>query len=213
MWNELSNIWKEAFSLAWESFKRNTIPIGAVIVNEEGNIISRGRNRIFDETSNNPLAGRNMAHAEMTAMINLKEKEPPNIKKYTLYTTMEPCPMCFGTMVMMGIRKLRYVARDGFAGATELNYNMEYIKSKKILINKEDDELELFYICLQSAYEYGRNHKRLEEVLDSWRTYCREGVLLGKQLYDEGYFLEAIKENKYIGQIYDEVIHRHKILK
>ncbi|MEW8994540.1 nucleoside deaminase [Clostridium sp.] len=208
MWNELSNIWKEAFSLAWESFKRNTIPIGAVIVNEEGNIISRGRNRIFDETSNNPLAGRNMAHAEMTAMINLREKEHPNIKKYTLYTTMEPCPMCFGTMVMMGIRNLRYAARDGFAGATELNHNMEYIKSKKILINKEEEELELFHICLQSAYEYGRNHKRLEEVLDSWRTYCREGVLLGKQLYDEGYFLEAIKENKYVGQIYDEVIHR-----
>ncbi|WP_346929275.1 nucleoside deaminase [Clostridium sp.] len=208
MWNELSNIWKEAFSLAWESFKRNTIPIGAVIVNEEGNIISRGRNRIFDETSNNPLAGRNMAHAEMTAMINLREKEHPNIKKYTLYTTMEPCPMCFGTMVMMGIRNLRYAARDGFAGATELNHNMEYIKSKKILINKEEEELELFHICLQSVYEYGRNHKRLEEVLDSWRTYCREGVLLGKQLCDEGYFLEAIKENKYVEQIYDEVIHR-----
>jgi tRNA(Arg) A34 adenosine deaminase TadA len=31
-----------------------------------------------------------MAHAEMTAMITLKEKEHPDIKKYTLYTTMEP---------------------------------------------------------------------------------------------------------------------------
>lgn len=207
MWMELNNIWQETFSLAWESFKRNTIPIGAVIVNEDGNIISRGRNRIFDDFSNNPLAGSNMAHAEMTAMINLKEKEHPNIKKYTLYTTMEPCPMCFGTMVMMGIRNLRYAARDGFAGAAELNYNMDYIKSKKILIHKEDDELELFHICLHSAYKYGRNNKRLE-VLDSWRTYCREGVLLGKQLYDEGYFLEAIKQRKEIGQIYDEVIHR-----
>lgn len=208
MWMDLDNIWQEAFSLAWESFKRNTIPIGAVIVNEEGNIISRGRNRIFDYSSNNPLVGSNMAHAEMTAMINLKEKEHPDIKKYTLYTTMEPCPMCFGTMVMMGIRNLRYAARDGFAGATELNYNMDYIKSKKIFIHKEDDELELFHICLQSAYEYSRNHMRLEEVLNSWRTYCREGVLMGKQLYDEGYFLEAIKQRKEIEQIYDEVILR-----
>jgi len=86
---ELDNIWQEAFSLAWESFKRNTIPIGAVIVNEEGNIISRGRNRIFDDSINNPLVGSNMAHAEMTAMINLKEKEHPDIKKYTLYTNIQ----------------------------------------------------------------------------------------------------------------------------
>jgi len=49
---------------------------------------------------------------------------------------------------------------------------------------------------------------RLEEVLNSWRTYCREGVLMGKQLYDEGYFLEAIKQRKEIEQIYDEVILR-----
>jgi tRNA(Arg) A34 adenosine deaminase TadA len=32
MWSDLNSIWKEAFSLAWESFKKNTIPIGAVIV-------------------------------------------------------------------------------------------------------------------------------------------------------------------------------------
>ena len=81
MWSDINGIWKEAFSLAWESFKKNTIPIGAVIVDSHDNIISRGRNRIFDEESENPLAGTYMAHAEMTAMITLKEKEHPDIKK------------------------------------------------------------------------------------------------------------------------------------
>lgn len=212
MWFELNYIWKEAFSLAWESFKKNTIPIGAVIINEQGNIILRGRNRIFDDTTNNPLAGTYMAHAEMTAMINLKVEEHPNIKHYTLYTTMEPCPMCFGTMVMMGIRNLRYAARDGFAGATELNDKMEYIRSKKILVNRECTELEMFQICLQTAYEYARKHQRIEEILDSWRIYCNEGVLLGKQLYDAGYFLDAIKQDKNIGKIYDEVIEMYKLI-
>lgn len=212
MWNELSNIWKEAFSLAWESFKKNTIPIGAVITNEQGNIISRGRNRIYDITSSNPLAGTCMAHAEMTAMICLKEKEHPKIKQYTLYTTMEPCPMCFGTMVMMGIRELRYAARDGFAGAIELNNKMEYIKNKKILIYKEDTELEVFQICLQTAYEYKRNHPRIEEILSSWKVYCNDGVLLAKRLYDAGYFSDSINKDRYIGEIYDEVINMYKIL-
>lgn len=206
MWVDLSDIWKEAFSLAWESFRKNTIPIGAVIVDEQGNIISRGRNRIFDESSTHPLVGSTMAHAEMTAMLNFKKKTHPNIKKYTLYTTMEPCPMCFGTMVMMGIRNLRYAAKDGFAGATELNYKMDYIKNKGIDIKAEAHELEVFQICLQASYEYSRKHPRLEELLDSWRTYCKTGVTLGKKLYDEGYFVAAISQNKPIQEIYDEII-------
>ena len=74
MWSDINYIWKEAFTMAWESFKRNTIPIGAVIINEQGNIISKGRNEIYDNSSSNPLAGSYMAHAEMTAMIDLKKK-------------------------------------------------------------------------------------------------------------------------------------------
>lgn len=210
MWNDINYIWKEAFTMAWESFKRNTIPIGAVIINEEGNIISKGRNEIYDNGSSNPLAGSYMAHAEMTAMINLKEKEHPNIRKYTLYTTMEPCPMCFGTMVMMGIRNLKYAARDGFAGATELNHKMDYINSKGIHISRDKSELEVFQICLQSAYEYSRKHNRIEEILGSWKAYCSEGVNLSKNLYDEGYFVDAININKPIEEIYDEIINKYK---
>jgi tRNA(adenine34) deaminase len=207
MKNELNYIWKEAFSLAWESYKKNTIPIGSVIVDENGNVISRGRNRIFDSTSSNPLAGTCMAHAEMTAMANLKEKEHPNIRRYTLYTTMEPCPMCFGAMVMMNIRNLRYAARDGFAGAIELNDKMEYIKSKKIDIKADVPELEVFQICLQTAYECTkRKHNLIDAIFDSWRTYCSEGVALGIRLSNEGYFDEAVKQDKSIEKVYEEVI-------
>lgn len=206
MWSDLNDIWKEAFSLAWESFKKNTIPIGAVIVDKQGNIVSRGRNRIFDVTSNNPLAGTYMAHAEITAMITLKEKDHPNVKHYTLYTTMEPCPMCFGTMVMMGIRNLRYAARDGFAGATELNHKMDYIKSKEINIVSEGSELEIFQICLQATYELIRKHNRMEELLACWSAYCKEGVALAQELYNNGYFTDAIKQDKPLHKIYDEII-------
>ncbi|MDP4088609.1 MAG: nucleoside deaminase [Bacillota bacterium] len=212
MWSELSYIWKETIELAWESYRKNTIPIGAVIVNEQGDILSRGRNRIFDTESSNPLAGTCLAHAEMTAMLNLKEKEHPDIKKYTLYTTMEPCPMCFGAMVMMGIRNIRYAARDGIAGAAELNYSLEYIRNKNIIINREGGELEAFLLCLQTAYEYGRKHPRMEELLDSWRVYCSEGVFLAKRLFDAGYFLDAVNQDRYLGEIYDEVIGMYNLL-
>jgi tRNA(adenine34) deaminase len=210
MWSELNDIWKECFSLAWVSFKRGTIPIGSAIADSQDNIIARGRNRIFDEGSTHPLSGTCMAHAEMTAMSSLKEKDHPNIKQYTLYTTMEPCPMCFGTMVMMGIRNLRYAARDGFAGATELNIKMEYIRNKGINVDMEGPEMEVFQICLQGYYEYTRKHNRQEEILDTWRVYCVDGVNLAKVLYEEEYFKNALHRDKPIQEVYDEVINRYK---
>jgi tRNA(adenine34) deaminase len=205
MWNDLSYNWQEAFIMAWESFKNNTIPIGSVIVDEKDNIISRGRNQIFDEKSKNPLAGTYMAHAEMTAMALLKEKEHKNIRSYTLYTTMEPCPMCFGTMVMMGIRNVKYAARDGYAGATILNNKLDYIANKNIQINSEPD-LEKFQICIQTAFECIRKHPRMDELLTNWSGYCKDGVELGKSLHKSGYFSNALMNNKSIEEIYNELI-------
>jgi tRNA(adenine34) deaminase len=212
MWKDISNPWKEAIRLAWEAYVRNTIPIGAVIVDNNGNVVAEGRNRIFDIDSSNPLAGTYMAHAEMTAMIQLKEKEHPNIRTYSMYTTMEPCPMCFGTMLMMHICDLKFGARDGFAGATTLKDTIEYIKKKTMRIERGPDELEVFQITLQSSFEYKRNHSMVEEVLGKWREYCTKGVLLGQELWSENYFDNAINANKLICEVYDYVIHRYNEL-
>lgn len=210
MWKDLSSHWKEAFRLAWEAYKNDTIPIGAIIVNANGNIIAEGRNQIFDENSSNPLAGTYMAHAEMTAMMQLKVNEHPDIKTYSLYTTMEPCPMCFGTMLMMHICDLKYAARDGFAGATELKDTIGYIKKKTMNIERGCEEVEAFQIVLQSSFEYKRNHNRIEEILDTWRVYCDKGVSLGKVLYTENYFGDAIRLDKKIEDIFDCVLERYK---
>jgi tRNA(adenine34) deaminase len=120
---------------------------------------------------------------------------------------MEPCPMCFGTMVMMGIRQLHYAAKDSFAGAAELNHKMDYIKSKGIRISKEASELEIFQICLQTAFECIRNHTRMEELLASWSSYCNTGVSLGRKLHKDGYFEAAANENKTIDKIYDDIFY------
>lgn len=206
MWKDLNKAWQETFGLAWESYKRNTIPIGAVIVDGKGNIIAKGRNRIFDIKSQNPLAGTNMAHAEMTALLNLKLDEHPELRSYCLYTTMEPCPMCFGTIVMSSIKNIKFAARDGHTGAAELNEKSRYIKNKAITISRADDEMEVFQIALQTAYEYKINNGRSERVLDKWREYCNIGVNLGKQLNEEGYFEDAVAQEKDISVIYDEVL-------
>lgn len=209
MWDNLDKPWQEAFRLAWEAYKNGTIPIGCVIVNEEGQIISWGRNQIFDVTCNSPLAGTNMAHAEMNALFGLKALEHPDIRNYILYTTLEPCPMCFGTAVMMNIRNIYYGADDGFAGATSLNEKFDYIKSKNMNIKKIGGELEAFQLILQSAYEYQRQHPRIENILSAWRDVNNLAIDCGKELYESGYFPQAVKDNKSIEEVYNEVVKKY----
>jgi len=209
MWDKLDKPWQEAISLAWDSYKKGTIPIGCVIINKEGQIISKGQNQIFDLLGDSPLAGTNMAHAEMNALIGLKESEHPNIRSYILYTTMEPCHMCFGTAVMMNIRNIHYAADDGFAGATSLNEKLDYIKRKSVNIVKIGEELEAFQLILQSAYEYKRKHPRIENILSRWREVNNLAIDIAKELYGSGYFERARDENKSIEDIYSEVIMKY----
>lgn len=206
MWKDLEKPWQIAFEMAWEAYKRGTIPIGAVIINEEGDIISKGRNRIFDKEGSSSLAGTNMAHAEMDVLFGLNEKTHPSIRKYKLYTTMEPCPMCFGTMVIMNIRNICFAARDGFAGATSLNDKLDYIRNKSIHIERGNEEMESFQLILQSAYEFGRHHTREEEIMSTWRKINEKSIEYGKELYKIKYFSKAVNDNKNIDQVYDEIV-------
>lgn len=206
MWENLDKPWQEAISLVWEAYKKGTIPIGAVIVNEEGKIIARGQNQVFDETSRHPLAGSNMAHAEMTALFGLKVEDHPNIKRYILYTSLEPCPMCFGTAIMMGIRRIYYGGNDGYAGALSINKTFPYIRSKNVEIVKFGGNLEAFQLMIQSVYEYERQHPRVEEILASWSKVNGPAIEYGKKLHQEKYFPRAQKENKPIEEIYNELM-------
>lgn len=206
MWSDLETPWQEAFALAWEAYRRGTIPIGAIIVDENQAIVARGRNRIFDTDSRNPLAGTYMAHAEMTAMMHLKAEKHRNIRAYCLYSTMEPCPMCFCTMLMMHVGNLKYAARDGFAGGTDLKDKTDYVNRKKMSIERGNREMEDFQIVLQSSFEFStRKYDRFNDVILAWMKDCREGVLLGEILSKENYFPDAIVAGKAVGQVYDEV--------
>lgn len=205
MWNKLDRPWKESISLAWDAYKKGTIPIGCVVINKEGEIISKGQNQIFDLAGESPLAGTNMAHAEMNALFGLNETKHPDIRSYILYTTMEPCPMCFGTAVMMNIRNIYYAADDGFAGATSLNQKLDYIKRKNINIIKIGGELEAFQLILQLAYEYKRKHPRIESLLSKWREVNNIAIDIGKELNESEYFERAINKNISMVDIYNEV--------
>jgi len=85
LWETLDECWKEVFRLSWESYKNGTIPVGAVILDENNDIVAKGRNVSYDKKSEHILAGTTIGHAEMVALIQLKKSDHPNIKNYRLY--------------------------------------------------------------------------------------------------------------------------------
>lgn len=209
MWDKLDKPWQEAFTMAWEAYRDGTIPIGCVIVNKEGEIISKGRNKIYDKDGDNPFRGTNMAHAEMNTLLGIREENHPEIREYTLYSTMEPCPMCFGTIVMMSIRNVYYAARDAVAGATALNDKLDYIKNKNISVKSDYGEKEAFQLILQSSYEFERKHPRVQWLVGKWRKDNNLAIEIGEELYRSKYFQDAAKDNLPIEQIYNEVIGKY----
>ena len=102
---------KIALEEAEKALAGNEIPIGAVIV-LDGKIIAQAHNEkeaLQDAT----------AHAELLALQRASKKiNSWNLQRATLYSTLEPCPMCAGAMINARISRLVFAVRDEKAGAS-----------------------------------------------------------------------------------------------
>ena len=97
----------EAYDEARKASKRGDYAIGAVIV-LDGEIVSRSGNEVITR-------GVPYAHAEFLAMDALRETRFDAIEKYremSVVTTIAPCPMCFGRILVAGFREVVYGAPD-----------------------------------------------------------------------------------------------------
>ncbi len=88
------------------------IPIGAVLV-YKGQIIGRGRNRRVQKESA-------ILHAEMDALENAGRLSPAIYRDSTLYTTLSPCAMCSGAILLYGIPRLVIGENLSFKGEESL---------------------------------------------------------------------------------------------
>jgi tRNA(Arg) A34 adenosine deaminase TadA len=80
------------------SLSEGGIPIGAVLV-KDNEVISRGHNRLIQNDSV-------ILHGEMDAIENAKGLNYEDYRKCTLYTTLAPCPMCSGAVLLYNIPKM-----------------------------------------------------------------------------------------------------------
>ncbi len=121
---------EEAFALAEEAAAEGEIPVGAVVVDRDGTVIGRGRNR---RESGDPLG-----HAELFAIAEAARAIGDwRLEGTTMVVTLEPCAMCAGALVNARVGRLVFAAWDpkaGFCGSLgnlvqdpRLNHRLEVL--------------------------------------------------------------------------------------
>jgi tRNA(Arg) A34 adenosine deaminase TadA len=113
-YDDLGAAWQHAVEQAWESFAAGSLGIGAVITAGSGEVVSAGRNRIGESTGPpGRLYGTRLAHAEMDVLAGLGSDIPRDIARdLVLWTTLEPCLLCAGGIVLCNIPVVHYAATD-----------------------------------------------------------------------------------------------------
>ncbi|MDO5435632.1 MAG: nucleoside deaminase [Clostridia bacterium] len=206
MWKDLSAAWQAAFEEAWDSFRHGSIPIGAVIADENGNVILKEHNRGNEEGTVN----RSISHAEANALhrLDTARYDPGTL---TLYTTMEPCPMCFGTAVMSNIKHVRYAARDPHCGFVHIREFDPYVSERTRDFLLMGQEYELVQLTLQSYHElrYASEH-HCGSLADEFRTVSEEAVDLAGKLFAEKTLDVLACSGEKIGTVFDLILSRMK---
>lgn len=101
---------KEALKEAQKSYKKEEIPVGAIIV-KDGKIIARGHN--LKETKTDPTK-----HAEIIAIQKAcKKLQTWRLTGCTMYVTLEPCSMCAGSLIQSRFDKVVIGTMDEKTGA------------------------------------------------------------------------------------------------
>lgn len=106
------------------------IPIGSVIVHN-GQIIGRGHNRRVQE-------GSAIKHGEMDAFENAGRQSARTYQESVLYTTLSPCAMCSGAILLYGIPKIVVGENQTFMGEEEL------LRSRGVQVDVVQD-----HICIE----------------------------------------------------------------
>ena len=101
-----------AISEARQGLEEGGIPIGSVLVHD-GKIIGRGHNRRVQQ-------GSVILHGEMDALENAGRLPAEVYQECTIYTTLSPCPMCSGAILLYGISRVIVGENKTFMGEEEL---------------------------------------------------------------------------------------------
>jgi tRNA(adenine34) deaminase len=160
--------WLACLEEAWAAYRAGSLPIGAAYADASGVVLLRGRNRIDEPRQGPELSGSRIAHAEMNVLAQVPPASHEDMAAGVLYTSLEPCPMCFGAALMCGVREIRYGARDGWAGAANLTRATPYLASKAMQVVGPEPMVQTVSLVLQTDAWLRRASPRSR----SWAVRC-----------------------------------------
>lgn len=131
-----------AIEQAREGLSQGGIPIGSVLV-VDGTIVGRGYNKRIQES--NPIL-----HAEMDCLRNAGRLTAPDYKRSTLYSTLSPCDMCSGAVLLYKIPRIIIGENRTFRGPED------YLRSRGVEINILDNPE-----CFRLMQEFVNNNPSL----------------------------------------------------
>jgi tRNA(adenine34) deaminase len=100
------------------AYRIHEVPVGAILVSPDGEILSRQHN--LKESHFNPIA-----HAEILAVTEgAKKLQNWRLTDCYLYVTLEPCPMCLTALVQARVKACIFGAYDQKGGALSLGYHL-----------------------------------------------------------------------------------------
>jgi len=125
----LEKPWQMALTLAWEAYVGGNVGVGAVLTDTRRRVVAVGRNRASDRKAPpGRLRSTPIAHAELDVLGQLVQGD---YWHHTLWTTLEPCPLCSIAVVTSNVGNVAFAARDrlwdGISRLAELN---EFIGSR-----------------------------------------------------------------------------------
>jgi len=118
------------------------IPIGSVLV-VDGKIVGRGHNRRMQR-------GSAVLHAEMDCLENAGRLRAADYRRATIYSTLSPCDMCSGAILLYGIPRVMIGENRTFAGPEE------YVRSRGVTLTVVDDER-----CVELMRAFIASHSEL----------------------------------------------------
>ena len=122
----MDSFMQAAFAEAQQGLEEGGIPIGSVIVHR-GSIIGRGHNRRVQQ-------GSAILHGEMDAFENAGRQPASVYAESVLYTTLSPCAMCSGAILLYGIPKVIIGENQTFMGEEAL------LRSRGVEVEVVQDE-------------------------------------------------------------------------
>jgi len=202
MWETLSQPWRACLELAWESYRAGSLPIGAVVTDADGNLVSRGRNRIHERSGEDgTLFGHKLAHAEVNALVKV-DYDRHAARTCALWTTAEPCPLCAGALRMSDLGELRYASREPWGGSAAMFETVPYLKKGNVrVMGPEDGHLEGILAALQVERFLRLKPPKLGPFLRLYEEVMPEATEAGRRLHRSGALQDMSKKRAPISEV------------